>query len=198
MNAKTTASIAMMSALGTLLSAFSLHVTFGGGAALDLSHIATFVAAIFGGPLIGAIVGFTCGIYAGYYFGYVAGTLGILSVISMPLGKGLTGLVAGLLYKKLKIGSSSKASTLTVPIVLLSYVPECLFTIAYFLTIVPYFYGYSMAFMIPLVIPKAWIEITVMSLMMGALAGNIGFKEFISRSLSTKVTQLRSQQTKKS
>jgi hypothetical protein len=35
--------------------------------------------------------------------------------------------------------------------------------------------------MIPIVIPKAWIEITVMSILVGALAGNAGFKEFILR-----------------
>jgi hypothetical protein len=35
--------------------------------------------------------------------------------------------------------------------------------------------------MIPIVIPKAWVEIVVISLLMGALAGNTGFKEFISR-----------------
>jgi hypothetical protein len=35
--------------------------------------------------------------------------------------------------------------------------------------------------MIPIVIPKAWIEIAVMSLLMGALAGNTGFREFILR-----------------
>jgi hypothetical protein len=37
--------------------------------------------------------------------------------------------------------------------------------------------------MVPIVIPKAWIEITLMSLIMGALVGNAGFKEFILRFL---------------
>jgi LytS/YehU family sensor histidine kinase len=191
MDTKQTAFVAMMSALGLLLSGISLNVapwlsSVGqGGAALDLSHIATFIAAIFGGPFIGAIVGLLSGIYAGYYFGYVLGTLGMLSVIGVPIGKALTGLTAGFLYKKLKISNSSRSSTLTVPIVLISYVPECIYTIFYFLYIVLYVYGFSMSFMIPLVIPKAWIEITVISLLMGALAGNVGFKEFISRFLYT-------------
>ncbi|NWG10880.1 ECF transporter S component [Candidatus Bathyarchaeota archaeon] len=191
MNAKQTAFVAMMSALGLLLSAISLNVapwlsSVGqGGAALDLSHIATFIAAIFGGPIVGAIVGFLSGIYAGYYFGYVLGTLGLLSVIGVPFGKALTGLTAGFLYKKLKIGNNPRSSTLTIPVVLGSYIPESLYTIAYFLYIVQYFYGYAMTFMIPIVIPKAWIEITIMSLLMGALAGNTGFKEFIFRFLYT-------------
>jgi len=192
MDAKRTAFIAMMSGLGFLLSAISLHVAplltaigSQGGAALDLSHIATFVAAIFGGPVVGAIVGFLSGIYAGYYFGYVIGGLGLLSLIGVPLGKALTGLTAGFLYKKLRINSSSRPSMLTVPATLLSYIPECLYTIAYFLYLVPYFYGsfFNWALILPIVIPKAWVEISVMSVLMGALAGNKGFKEFVFRFL---------------
>jgi len=187
MDAKQTAFVAMMSALGLLLSAISLNVapllTAVGqsGAALDLSHIATFIAAIFGGPYVGAIVGFLSGIYAGYYFGYVMGSLGVLSLIGVPFGKALTGLTAGFLYKRLKINNSSRSSTITIPITLISYIPECTYTIFYFLYIVLYIYGTAMSFMIPIVIPKAWIEITVMSILMGALAGNVGFKEFILR-----------------
>ena len=103
MDTKQTAFVAMMSALGLLLSVISLNVapllTAVGqsGAALDLSHIATFIAAIFGGPYVGAIVGFLSGIYAGYYFGYVMGSLGVLSLIGVPFGKALTGLTAGFL-----------------------------------------------------------------------------------------------------
>jgi LytS/YehU family sensor histidine kinase len=187
MDAKQTAFVAMMSALGLLLSAISLNVapllTAVGqsGAALDLSHIATFIAAIFGGPYVGAMVGFLSGIYSGYYFGYVMGSLGVLSLIGVPFGKALTGLTAGFLYKRLKINNSSRSSTITIPITLISYIPECIYTIFYFLYIVLYVYGTAMSFMIPIVIPKAWIEITVMSIIMGALAGNIGFKEFILR-----------------
>jgi LytS/YehU family sensor histidine kinase len=185
MDSKQTAFVAMMSALGLLLSTISLNVApyLGGqsGAALDLSHIATFIAAIFGGPFVGALVGFLSGIYAGYYFGYVIGTLGVLSLIGVPFGKALTGLTAGFLYKRLKINKSSRPSTITIPITLISYIPECIYTIFYFLYIVLYVYGNAMIFMIPIVIPKAWIEITVMSILMGALAGNIGFKEFITK-----------------
>ncbi|MEM2995560.1 MAG: hypothetical protein QXI91_06080 [Candidatus Bathyarchaeia archaeon] len=188
MNSKQTAFIATMSALGLTLSAIStnmaplLEAAGGqGGAALDLSHVATFIAAIFGGPYIGAIVGFLGGIYAGYHFGYVVGTLGLLSLIGVPFGKALTGLTAGFLYKKLKVNNSRRPSTLTVPITLVSYIPECIYTIIYFLYMVQFVYGFGMGFMVSIVIPKAWIEITVMSFLMGALAGNTGFKEFINR-----------------
>jgi LytS/YehU family sensor histidine kinase len=189
MNAKQTAFVAMMAALGTLLSGISINmapllaVSGQGGAALDLSHIATFIAAIFGGPYIGAIVGFLSGIYAGYYFGYVMGSLGLLSLVGLPFGKALTGLVAGFLYKKMGIGKSSQRSSLAVFATLVSYVPESVYTVLYFLYLAPFVVPFSMAFMIPMVIPKGWIEIIVMSLFMGALAGNAGFKEFINRFL---------------
>ena len=185
MNSKEITFMAMMSALGLTLSALSLNIapilsSVGqGGAALDLSHIATFVAAIFGGPYVGALVGFIGGIYAGYYFGYVLGSLGLLSLIGVPFGKALTGLTVGFLYNKLRINNRKNSSLLTTVTVLISYVPECIFTIIYFLYIVTLVYGHAMSFMIPIVIPKAWIEIIVMSVMMGALVGNAGFKEFM-------------------
>lgn len=190
MDAKQTAFVAMMTALGIALSLVSLNigpisvaVPGQGAAALDLSHIATFVAAIFGGPFIGATVGFLGGIYAGYYFGYVAGGLGLLSLIGIPIGKAFTGLLAGFLYKRLGIGSSSRHSIVAIPVTLLSYVPESVYTVIYFLYLVTLVNVPAMTFMIPLVIPKAWIEIVVMSLIMAALAGNAGFREFINRFL---------------
>jgi len=189
LDAKQTAFVAMLSALGITLSLVSLNVapllsSVGqGGAALDLSHIATFVAAFFGGPFIGALVGFLSGIYSGYYFGYVLGNLGLLSVIGVPVGKAMTGLLAGFFYKKAHFSSGSGSSIWVVPLTLLSYVPESIYTVLYFLFIVTLVGTPAMAFMIPLVIPKAWIEIVVMSLLMGALAGNTGFRQFINRFL---------------
>ena len=188
LDAKQTSFIATMSALGIFLSGISLNiapilraVSGEGGAALDLSHIATFIAAICGGPYVGAIVGLLSGIYSGYYFGYVMGSLGLLSLIGIPFGKALTGLTVGFLYKKLRVSNSSRPSILTVPTILISYIPECIFTILYFLYIVRYVYGFTMEFMLPIVIPKAWIEIVLMSFLMGGLVGNTGFKEFIFR-----------------
>jgi uncharacterized membrane protein len=188
MDAKRTAFIGMLSALGIVLSAISLNIapvlsTVGqGGAALDLSHIATFIAAIFGGPIVGATVGLLGGLYSGYYFGFVFGQ-GLVAVVGVPLGKAMTGFMAGLLYKKLKIGNGSRHSFLAVPATLLSYVPESIYTVLYFLYVVTLVNGQGMAYLIPLVIPKAWIEIIVMSILMGALAGNSGFREFVNRFL---------------
>ena len=188
LNSKQIAFIAIMSALGNVLSGISINVApilaatspGGAGAALDLSHVATFIAAIFGGPVIGAIVGFLGGIYSGYSFGFTVGSLGLLSLIGLPIGKAITGLTAGLLYKGFKTNQSSRPSIFTVPIVLLSYVPESMFTVFYFLYLVLYVYGSAMAFMLPIIIPKAWIEIILMGFLMGALVGNVGFRDFVS------------------
>jgi len=191
MNSRKIAFISLMSALGLLLSALSLNMApiFSavgqGGAALDFSHTATFIASIFGGPSAGIAVGLLGGIYAGFHFGYVMGSLGLLSLFGVPLGKALTGLTAGLLYKKLRINERKRISILTVLTVLASYIPECIFTIMYFLYLVPIFYGFSMSFLVPIVISKAWVEIVVMSFLMGALVGNNGFKEFVAKFLLT-------------
>lgn len=190
MDSKTVAFIGMLSALGIALSAISLNIapilsTVGqGGAALDLSHIATFIAAIFGGPIVGAIVGLLGGLYSGYYFGFFYGQ-GLIAVVGVPLGKAMTGLMAGILYKKLKIGSGSQHSYLAVPATLLSYVPESIYTVLYFLYIMTLVIGPGMAALAPVVTAKAWVEITVMSILMGALAGNTGFREFVNRFLHT-------------
>jgi LytS/YehU family sensor histidine kinase len=190
MDAKRTAFVGILSALGIVLSAISLNIapvlnTVGqGGAALDLSHIATFVAAISGGPVVGALVGLLGGLYAGYHFGFIFGQ-GLVAVVGVPLGKAMTGLMAGLLYKKLRIGNGSKHSFLAIPATLVSYVPESIYTVLYFLYIVTLVNGQGMAYLVPIVIPKGWVEIIVMSILMGALAGNAGFREFISRFLHT-------------
>lgn len=183
MDAKQIALVAVLSALGTVLSAISLGaVPIVPNVALDLSHVATFVAAIFGGPLMGGIVGFLGGVYAGYYFGFGSTSgLGFLSLIGIPIGKAITGLVAGFLYKRFKLGSGSGRSVYAVPATLLAYVPESIYTVFYFLYVVTLVNIPSMFFMIPLVIPKGWLEITVMSILMSALAGNKGFIEAVNR-----------------
>jgi uncharacterized membrane protein len=193
MDAKRAAFVGMLSALGIVLSAISLNIapiltTVGnGGAALDLSHVATFIGAIFGGPVVGALVGLVGGLYAGYYFGFVFGQ-GLIAVVGVPLGKAITGFTAGVLYKKLKIGNASQHSFLAIPATLLAYVPEAFYTVLYFLYIVAFVNGQGMAYLIPVVISKAWVEITVMSILMGALVGNTGFREFVNRFLYVQKT----------
>ena len=140
---------------------------------------------------MGATVGFLGGLYSGYSFGFTVGSLGLLSLIGIPVGKALTGLTAGLLYRGFRIDKSSRPSGFTVPVVLISFIPECLFTVFYFLYLVLYVYGQAMAFMLPIIIPKAWIEIVLMSFLTGALVGNVGFRDFVSRFIASPTGSMR-------
>ena len=197
MNTRQISFIAVMSSLGTVLSGASLTflpaflvIPGVGIVAPDFSHIATFVAAIFGGPEIGALVGFLSGVYAGYHFGYAAGNLGILSLVGVPLGKAMTGLIAGFLYRKLKTCESSKRTISALPLTLLAYVPESIYTMLYFAYIIPIVYGFSLAQMIPFVIPKGWVEILIIGIMMTVLASTL--RTFIN----TFIPQGKQQETK--
>jgi hypothetical protein len=193
LNTKQIAFVAIMSSLGALLSGISISVApfltaaGMGTAALDLSHIATFISAIFGGAYVGAAVGFFGGVYAGYYFGYIGGSFGLLSLIGLPLGKAATGLLAGFLYKRLKVGNSSKRGILTLPMTLASYIPESIYTYLYFVNLVPFFLGSYVTQFITItfvifVISKGWLEITFMSMLMTALTTRASFREFVVKS----------------
>jgi len=169
-----------MSSLGTVLSGASLTflpaflvIPGVGIVAPDFSHIATFVAAIFGGAEIGALVGFLSGIYAGYHFGYAAGNLGLLSLLGVPLGKAMTGLIAGFLYRKLRTCESPRRSVSALPLTLLAYVPEAIYTVLYFVYIIPIVYGFSLAEMVPFVMAKAWVEILIIGIIMTVLASTL-------------------------
>lgn len=183
---KKIAFITMMVALGNVLSAISTNLgPIVPGVSIDLSHIATFIAAIWGGPIYGFIVGFFGGVWAGFYFGFVGGTLSWLSLIGLPIGKSLTGLTTGLFFKTFKIREKKHASILTVPTVLTSFVPETIFTVAYFLAFAPFFFVNFAGGIVLLafIVPKAWAEITLMSFLMAALVGKNGFSIFVTNYL---------------
>ncbi len=167
-----------MAALGNVLSFIPIGLTRVGQVGFDLSHIATFIAAIFGGPLVGCIVGFAGGVVAGIYFGPM-GWLSWLGLIGLPVGKALTGLTVGVFFKFFKIDDKAHSSLLTVPAILTAYIPEFLFTVLFFLVLVPYFFGWlDLALLISIAV-KAWMEIAVMSVLMAALVGNTGFSAFV-------------------
>lgn len=181
---------AVMVALANVLSAISIGLTRVGQVALDFSNVATFVAAIFGGPYLGLVVGFLGGVVAGINFGLLGG-LGWLGLIGLPLGKALTGLTTGVLYRVFNINKKNHRSLLTIPLVLAGYVPEFLFTIAFFIFLVPYFLGpaseswLTMAVLISILV-KAWLETGLISAFMGALTGNVGFTTFVSGILNAR------------
>jgi len=174
---------AMMGALGNTLSAVSIGLTKVGQIGLDLSHVATFIAAIYGGPLMGFLVGLIGGFVPGLYFGPMGG-LAWLGFIGLPVGKSLTGLTTGALYRLLNVGQRGHPSLFTIPVVLMGYAPECLFTVFFFLVLVPYFLGWVGVSLLIYILIKAWIEIALMSVFMGALTGNGGFSNFMANFLA--------------
>ena len=175
--------IAVMAVLGNTLSMLSIGLANAGQIGLDLSHIATFIAAVYGGPYVGCLTGLLSGLFSGVYFGPMGG-FAWLGLSGLPLGKALTGLTTGALCQLLKINQRSHPSILVVSFVLLGYIPECLFTAFFLFTLVPHFFGWASVGMLITILVKAWIEVGVMSIFMGALTGNAGFNTLIKNGLT--------------
>jgi hypothetical protein len=62
---------------------------------------------------------------------------------------------------------------------LLAYVPEAIFTYAYFAFLLPIFMGQGGELIFFLILPKALFEVSIMSVIIAALMGNKGFNDFI-------------------
>jgi len=181
MNAKTLSFIAIMGALGNILFLISQSILqISPEVRPDFSLIAAFIAAFYGGPIIGFVTGLFVGIFPGIFFGPL-GSGAWLGLLGLPIGKALTGLTAGLITKGLRLDEKQHYSLLAIPTVLTAYVPECLFTIAYFAYLMPYFLVKEGAWLLPFVLPKAWAEIIIMSVLMAALVGNVGFNSFVNK-----------------
>ncbi len=185
LKSKTVAFVSLMGALGNILFAISNYVgQIIPGVSIDLSHIPTFIAALYGGPFLGFLTGLLVGVLPGFQYGPLSPHGSWIAVILLPLGKSLTGLTAGLLSKALRINQSRRGSLIVVPLVLASYIPECLYTILYFVVLIPLFVGGGVASILVFVLPKAWAEIVFMSIFMAALKGNNGFSSFIMSFIS--------------
>ena len=178
MNPKSIAFVIMMAALGNVLSLIPIGLTRVGQVGFDFSHIATFIVAIYGGPFLGFFVGLTGGITAGIYFGPM-GWLSWLGLVGLPVGKSLTGLATGAIFRLLKINKRTHASLQTIPAVLIGFVPEFLFTAFFFLFLVPQVLGWLNVPLLVSIEVKAWGEISIMSILMAALIGNNGFRTFM-------------------
>lgn len=180
MNSKTVSFIAMMSTLGNVLFLISFYLgQLAPGVAFDFSLVGVLIAGLYGGPLAGFITGLFAGIFPGIFFGPM-GTGSWVGLIGLPIGKSLTGLTAGLLYKGFNMSQRKRQSVLTIPSVIAAYVPECLFTIIYFVSLLPLFIGGGGAGILLFVLPKAFAEVIVMSFLMAALVGNQGFSNFVN------------------
>ncbi|MEM3609120.1 MAG: hypothetical protein QXV87_02080, partial [Candidatus Bathyarchaeia archaeon] len=73
-----------MAALGNVMFIVSQTIFKTTQIALDLSHIGTLIAAVYGGPLTGFVAGLLVGIGPGIYFGYFGGSLGLLGAFGLP------------------------------------------------------------------------------------------------------------------
>lgn len=182
MNAKTISFTIMMGVLGNVLFAISYFTgNLAPGIGLDFSLLTVFIGGLYGGPFTGFITGLFVGIFPGIMFGPM-GMGSWLGLFGLPIGKGLTGSTIGVISKYLKIKEKPHSSVLSVISTLAAYIPECLFTYAYFAYLMPFFLGSGgPSIFLLYILPKALSEVAVMSFLIAALIGNRGFNEFINR-----------------
>ena len=153
---------AMFGALGNVLSLFSLTLgSISPEIAVDLSHIATFSAAFVGGPWCGGLSGALGAIAP--FIRFTTGWLPVyVSALIFP-GKAMTGVVWGLLIKRLRPAYT----------VVAGYIPESLFT--YFvLTYALESLGLPAAREVILgILAKAWGEIALIAVLAETLSGRL-------------------------
>jgi hypothetical protein len=177
MNTKMITFTIMMGALGTALFAISYSVgQIAPSVALDFSLVAAFIAGFYGGPKIGFVSGLFVGILPGVMFGPL-GMGGALGLIGLPLGKALSGMTAGIIAKGMKFGQKPRSSLLGIPASFLAYLPESIFTYGYFVLLSGVAAGGATFFIY--ILPKAMLELTIISVVMAALMGNTGFNSYI-------------------
>ncbi len=180
--------VAVMAALGNVLSFVSIRMApilpsvplgpISVSLALDLSHLSTFIAALFGGPLLGGLTGLIGGSVAAFEFGFSKAN--IITGIGLPIGKAMTGVTAGFILGRMNLFQGQKLSKVFATAI--SYIPEGLFTAFVFIKILPVFFPMDPLFLIPFtvqIIVKAFFEMIVMGLILVAIAKNQGFTGYI-------------------
>lgn len=181
-----------MGALGNVLAAITIAPTMVSQVALDFSSLPVFIAAVFGGPILGGLTGLLAGILPSAFFGFIGGQLGILG-FGTSVGKAISGFSVGVLTRIVK--SSQNRTALLIPIVLLGFVPEAAWICMLFTVFIPVFMPNQAplsAFLVP-ILTKAWFEIVVMSVFTSAIAGHSGFRAFLAHYVRT--TTFRTLQT---
>lgn len=173
---KEIAFIAMMGAMGNILSALSAYIgNLHPQIAFDLSHIATFIAALYLGPLSGFVTGCIASFFPYYRFG-VAGFLGPIVGLLVIVEKGSTGLFSGILARRVRPFFA----------VILGYIPECILmyitlvhltAIFYFLVLPNAALIFSGIFLT--ILTKAWIEIIIMGFLMEIVNLNRAFRQLL-------------------
>jgi hypothetical protein len=158
--------ISIMSALGNILSFLTIKLvpvlpsiplgSINISIALDLSHLTTLIAAYLGGPIPGGLTGILGGIVAAYEFGFSNGNY--ITGILLPVGKGIAGIAAGLLYNWFEVDENVARNILVTTI---SYIPEAAIVYLIFMVLMPAFMGLPMIVAVPLTIQinlKAFAE----------------------------------------
>ncbi|MCX5997703.1 MAG: hypothetical protein NTV42_08910 [Chloroflexi bacterium] len=137
----------LLAYLSSLLTPMQPQVTF------DFSHIATFAVAVAFGPFYGLLTGAIGAIYPYYEFA-VLGIYGPWYGLAIIFGKAMTGYFCGLLRNRLP----------TFLAVTVSYIPECIYTQLFLL---------SMSFALPAgamtwaiattILMEGWVEVIIFS-----------------------------------
>jgi thiamine transporter ThiT len=189
---KSLALVGIMGALGNVLAIISISIgmipsPIFGQVAFDFSNLAVAIVAVYAGWRLGLLTGLIAGLTSGIWFGPL-GSLGILGLLGLPLGKALTGLTVGILSNPIRGNQDRRSPLLVIPIVLVGYLPEFVFTIYFFLALVPILIGGATAvyllLALPIIVVKAWIEMTAISFFMWILLHDRGFSNFIDGYLS--------------
>jgi len=176
---------AMMAALGNVLSFLSMQLTQAPNVslgpvsvslALDLSHLATFIASLFGGPLVGGLTGLVGGLVAAFEFGFSKGNF--VTGFGLPLGKAMTGVAAGYVFRWVyREGGAGRLVVSTV----VSYVPEALLTLVLFVYVLPPVTGLPVALATAVavqIVVKAFVEMVILGIILAGLMSNLGFKTY--------------------
>jgi len=177
MNTKQLTFALMMGALGNALFAISFSLgNIAPSVAIDFSLVGVIIAGFYGGPETGFVTGLIAGILPGIIFGPL-GTGGVLGLVGLPFGKALSGLTSGIIAGGMKFVQKPRSSLLAIPSTLLAYVPESIFTYAYFIFLLGVQVGGATFFVY--ILPKALLEVIIIGVLMAALLGNAGFSHFI-------------------
>ena len=166
---------AVMAALANVLAMASIGLTRVGQIGLDFSNLAIIIGGIYGGPFLGFVIGLLGGVAPGLMFGPLGG-LGWLGLFGLTFGKSLTGLTVGYVARMLDV--PRKTGVRSMVSVLISYLPESIFTIYFFLSLVPLLLGpapwLSFAWVMSIT-AKSWIETVIIAVFIAALTRNAGF-----------------------
>lgn len=187
MNSRNLVFIAMMAALGNVLSAISIRLSpivpsiplgpVSVSLALDLSHMTTFIAALYGGPIVGGMTGLIGGIVAAFEFGFSKGN--IVTGLGLPLGKAMTGMAAGLVMGRMNLDRNKLMMVISTVV---SYIPEGVFTAFLFIFLFPPLFGLPsivVSAIVTQIIVKAFVEMVVMGLVLTGITGNQGFTDYV-------------------